>query len=295
MNEIFAAEPTCFRNETELRSLLKQFGPYTGRYLAKYPPAWSEMVKKNMLKTVGDMEGAKIKRVLELADKERRAVAAGDLQYDWNKPWVQNALKLIVPSCRQLDAIVSADQLLEENVFTLDSLDIPPVAEEKMGAQPREFVRVVKTLVSISERLVFVDPYVNPCKDDVYSVLLAIFKLARSGCVRVTLFAREDKLLESHTRSQLQNSMSKLRKESALPAKCKFEIQPFNDAKSDEKVHARYLFSDEGGIRFDQGFQRLGKGKKVDVGPISPAILKHAINRFVEGQHDMELGEPLQA
>ena len=33
MNEIFAAEPTCFRNVTELRSLLKQFGPYTGRYL----------------------------------------------------------------------------------------------------------------------------------------------------------------------------------------------------------------------------------------------------------------------
>ena len=161
MNEIYAAEPTCFRNLRELNGLLKQFGPYTGRYLSAYPSSWSEMVKKNMLKHVGNVVLAAevgpvqelgIRVVLQRALEEHRVIAGDQLPYVWNgKPWLAHALKLIPPSGRDLDAIVTAEESVEENVFTLDSLDIPPVADEMMGAQPREFARVVKTLVSISK------------------------------------------------------------------------------------------------------------------------------------------------
>lgn len=308
MNEIFAAEPTCFHSYTELRELLRQFGPDTGRYLAAYPTllSWPKIVIKNMLKHVGDVvlagevgpvEEKKITVLLQRALEEHRVIPGDGMPYVWNdKPWLYHALKLIPPSGHDLTAIVAAQNVGKANVFTLENLNIPPVAEEKMKAQPREFVRVVKTLVSISNELVFVDPYADPCNDDVYVVLLAIFKIiAASDCNSVIIYARENMLLKKRTLSELQVKILSLRKESALPNRCKFELRLFNDSTSQEKVHARYIFSKRGGVRFDQGFLNLGKGKIVDVGPIAPAILKHAIQCFIESKHDMGVRDPLKA
>lgn len=298
MNEIFAAEPTCFHNEAELRGLLKQFGPDTGRYLVAYPPAWTGLVEKNMLKhagevveagEVGPMQGLKIRVVLQRALEQHRVIADDQLPYVWNgKPWLEHALKLIPPSGRDLDAIVTAEERVEENVFTLDSLDIPPVSDEMMGAQPREFARVVKTLVSISKELIFVDPYANPCKDDVYIVLNAIFKLiARSSCTNVVLYARKSELLKNHTRLELQAKVNLLRRESGLPIRCNLELRLVDDKISKDKLHDRYLFSHKGGVSFAQGFQRLGSGKTVPVRPMTKPILTPAIQCFIDSEHDM--------
>jgi hypothetical protein len=302
MNEVYAAEPTCFHSFEALRGLLRQFGPDTGRYLVAYPPNWSTTVIKNMSKHIGDVvlageigpvQELKIKTMLQRAMEEHRVIE-GDLPYVWNgKPWLDHALKLIPPSGRDLAAIVAANVVANQNVFTLDNLNIPPVAKELMSAQPQEFARVAKTLVSISQELIFVDPFVNPCKKDVYIVLGAIFKLiARSSCTSVLVYARENELVRNHTLSDLRAKMVLLRRESGLPPKCNLELRLVADKN---RLHDRYLFSQVGGIEFGQGFQRLGREIMVSVGPMTEPILTPAIQCFIESKHDMRVVETLRA
>ena len=302
MNEVYAAEPTCFHSYEALRGLLRQFGPDTGRYLVAYPPNWSTTVIKNMSKHIGDVvlageigpvQELKVKTMLQRALEEHRVIA-GDLPYVWNdRPWLDHALKLIPPSGRDLAAIVAANVVANQNVFTLDNLNIPPVADELMSAQPQEFARVAKTLVSISKELIFVDPFVNPCKEDVYIVLSAIFKLiARSSCTSVLVYARESVLRNNHTLSDLRAKMVLLRRESCLPPKCNLELRLVDD---ENRLHDRYLFSQVGGITFGQGFQRLGGGRMVSVGPMTEPILTPAIQCFIESKHDMRVVETLRA
>lgn len=300
MNEIFAAEPTCFHNESELRGLLKQFGPDTGRYLVAYPEVWRKLVEKNMLKRggqiveageIGPVQELKIRVMLQRAHEQHRVIAGDPLPYVWNdKPWLEQALKLILPSGRDLDAIVTAEERTQKNVFTLDSLDIPPVADEMMEAQPQEFARVAKTLISISRELIFVDPYANPCKEDVYVVLAALFKLiARSKCTSVVMYARESELTKNHNRSELKASVAKLRKESGLPARCNLELRLVDDQNSPIcKLHTRFLFSQKGGIEFDRGFSRLGKGVREPVGPMVGPVLEQAIQCFINSEHNIK-------
>lgn len=300
MNEIFAAEPTCFHNESELRGLLKQFGPDTGRYLVAYPKTWRDQVEKNMLKRggqvvevgeIGDVQGQRVRVTLQRALEQHRVIAGDHLSYVWNgKPWLEHALKLIPPSGRDLDAIVTVEARAQENVFTLDSLDIPPVADEMMEAQPQEFARVAKTLISISRELIFVDPYANPCKEDVYVVLAALFKLiARSKCTSVVMYARESELTKNHNRSELKASVAKLRKESGLPARCNLELRLVDDQNSPIcKLRARFLFSQEGGIGFEKGFSRLGRGVRVPVRPMASSVHEHAIQCFINSEHDIK-------
>lgn len=51
----------------------------------------------------------------------------------------------------------------------------------------------------------------------------------------------------------------------------------------------RYLVSVKGGIRFDQGFQRLSRGRRNDVSPLGSTLHDEVLKTYQEGVHDMEI------
>ena len=65
------------------------------------------------------------------------------------------------------------------------------------------------------------------------------------------------------------------------------------DESRQTKMHGRYLLSIKGGIRFDQGFQRLPDGRHVDVGPIGKNTHDALLDIYCDGKHDMQVGERL--
>ena len=69
MNEFFAAEPTCFRDSSELRLLLVRFGPYTGRYLAEYPAEWSSFLT-GRFEDLCSVEAERVKTCLRRAREQ---------------------------------------------------------------------------------------------------------------------------------------------------------------------------------------------------------------------------------
>ena len=52
-------------------------------------------------------------------------------------------------------------------VYSLhDLMDVAPTAEEQILAEPREYARMAKTLLLISDELALVDPYSEPAQEE---------------------------------------------------------------------------------------------------------------------------------
>ena len=57
------------------------------------------------------------------------------------------------------------------------------------------------------------------------------------------------------------------------------------------KMHGRYVLSIKGGVRFDQGLQKLPEGRRVDVGPIGKTTHESLLDIYFEDKHDMRVAE----
>lgn len=289
MNELFAADPGVFLHPSDLRFALEKFGPETGRYLGEYPIDWVSRVERSV-PVVTPVEQARISTFLRRAIERLKLIPNRSFPFDPRRSWEDNALELLKPPYPRFDAVIIGHENSQSAVLTLDSLDLPPTAEEKIVGVPREFVRVCKTITLFSPEIVMVDPYANPCKHNVASVLRPLLQqLARGRCERVLICARYDSVIGARqsTQNELHESLRKLRADAQLPLTCSLQYALFEDDQSDSRMHARYLFSIKGGVRLDQGFQKLPSGRKVDVAPISPVLLNELIDVYVEGRHDM--------
>ena len=66
-----------------------------------------------------------------------------------------------------------------------------------------------------------------------------------------------------------------------------------DDESRQTKMHGRYLLSIKGGIRFDQGFQKLPEGRHVDVGSIGKNTHDALLDIYCDSKHDMQVVERL--
>lgn len=290
MNELFAADPGVFLHPSDLRFTLEKFGPETGRYLGEYPIDWVSRVERS-LPVVTPVEQARVSTFLRRAIERLKLIPNRSFPFDPKRSWEDNALELLKPPLPRFDSVIIGHEGRQSAAFTLDSLELPPTAEEKIEGVPQEFVRVCKTISLFSPEIVMVDPYANPCKHNVASVLKPLLQqIARGRCERVLICARYDAVIGARlsTQNELYDSLRKLRSDAQLPLACSLEFVLFEDSQSASRMHARYLFSIKGGVRLDQGFQKLPPGRKVDVGPISPVLLDELMALYVEGRHDMQ-------
>jgi hypothetical protein len=293
MNEFFGVEPTACCSVSELRELLSKFGPATGRYLKLYPDSWRVLVTKTFA-NASQLEQTRVAELLLKAKRNRITVSDQMLPYDNLNEWVDNALLLLAPPPnRPLDGVVLSSQSFQaQNCFTLDTLDLPPNAEEQMPVSPEDFVRVSRLLLRSSPELVFIDPYCRPYRADTRPVLWAMLKeIATGKCGRVVLCGREEIVLSGAgmTVKDIESDLQRLRAESSLPDKCELELRLFDDDGCRVRMHARYLLSVFGGIRFDRGFQAPSNVKRMDVAPLSPSMHRQLMLDFVSGDHDMKL------
>lgn len=290
MNELFAADPSVFLHASDLRFALEKFGPETGRYLGEYPSNWVARVEQSV-PAVSPLEQARIRTCLRRAIERLKLIPNGSFPFDASRSWENNALELLRAPNPRFDGVIVGCEGGHSAALTLDSLDLPPTADEKIEGIPGEFVRVCKTIVLFSSEIVMVDPYANPCKQNVASVLRPLLQqIARGRCERVLICARYDSVIGARqsTQNELRDSLQKLRSDGRLPQACSLEYVLFEDCQSVSRMHARYIFSIKGGVRLDQGFQKLPSGRKVDVGPISPVLLHDLIDVYIEGRHDMK-------
>jgi hypothetical protein len=291
MNELFAADPTVCVNSNDLRLLLGSFGPYTGRYLAMYPINWTHHIEAA---AVGEVESARIKTILRRARDGLKVVTRRNLTWDESEPWLSNAVRHWPAT---FNALIGRQSDLP-TVIDLSDLDLPATAEERIFAKATEYARVSKILAVLSPELALVDPYLNPLKGNYQKVLFELFsQIAKGRCQKISLWARADVVYGRETQtsvnSELIESLRKLAANSKLKSGTQIEVILVEDETSNSKMHGRYLLSIKGGIRFDQGFQQLPPGRKVEVGPIGQVVHTEMLKIYFDGIHDMNISARL--
>ena len=296
MNELYAADPAVCNHASELKLLLASFGPYTGRYLANYPTDWAAQVE-GQFENLGQIEAARVKTMLRRANEGIAMVTRQNLLWEKERDWLANAQLLLEGAPAVFDGLITK-QATPPAIHHLHELDLPPTAEERILGTASEYARISKILMLLSPELVLVDAYVNPLKRDCESVLKAMFEIAARGkCQKISLWARASEVFKNRARTviktDLENSLRRLGVQANFKPGREIEMILVEDESRQTKMHGRYLLSIKGGIRFDQGFQKLPEGRHVDVGPIGKNTHDALLDIYCDGKHDMQVVERL--
>lgn len=296
MNELFAVEPSSCENAAELKLLMKCFGPEAGRYMLAFPMGWRQLILE-YFSAATYFELERVKTVLRRAKEEMQVVDDKSIPYDGGRDWGGNALFALDGA--HLHGVVFSREKHHDHhcIFTMDTLDLSPTAEERIEATPQEITRVCKVLLASSSDVLLIDPYLNPCQDKYKKVLSKMMRVIESSalCRRVEMWARYKSVIDKPgNKSDLESALTCLRKESGLSSKSKLEMILVDDEFS-ERMHGRYLLTNRGGVRLDQGFQKLPGGRKMDVSPIGRDLIDKLQGVYIERAHDMKIAMTVSA
>jgi len=301
MNELFAADPAVCQTTSHLKMLLNHFGHQSGRYLSALPENWRTEIER-IFASRGEIEIAQMRSLLRRA-KDQGCLTQGHWPH-WNDkyPWLFNIARIELESGLPLHAVVIPEAhdgaALRCLKYGLMDLDLTPTADERIDSTPAEFSRVSQTLLMASSEIAFIDPYLNPTKNNMKPVLLALLKCAaRGNAQNIVLHARATEIFgQRRSDTLLDDVESALKSILALvgfkPGR-RLELLLWDDGDCTAKMHGRYILSIKGGIRFDQGFQVLPQGRRTDVAPIGKTTHDELFRIYFEQEHDMHLSERL--
>ena len=297
MNDWLTSDPNCFRSAIELKFFLEQFGPLTGRYHLTLPHTWRQEILNHYAKT-GDLEKKRAEIVLQRA-AERAALYSREVE-SWKneESWAANIARYDDVHPTLLKAAVVPDlpepTISSRKFVSLHDLNLPPTEEESILATPKEYLRVSQLLLRTRPELVFIDPYMNPLDDRVFDVLNILFQeIAGGKCKKITLYARQRVIEEAGgTCEKIERKLRTIKTQTGLTSSITYIL--VDDRRSRDRLHGRYLLSLKGGIRFEQGFQRLSRGRKVEIAPIGQAVLDGLIEKYIEGKNDLIFGNKFQ-
>lgn len=284
MNERFAAEPATCDTAFELKHLLEKFGPATGRYLATYPAKQWEQLLYTHISAWTELEQERAKTLLRRAKETRALVRRSDVAYEERDTWLQNVARAQAAPPLFDGVVVSR---LSAGAFpSLDELDLPPTAAERVAARPAEYVRVSRTLLMASPEIHFVDPYLDPCDRDRQTVLHDMLRVAVAGRSQAAFaWVREDHL--KRPINETVSTLGRIARSAGFVAPRLLQLRVFTDAGRSIKVHDRYLVSLYGAIRFEHGFRELTGKRTANIAPESSRSHLQLISLFLEGQNDL--------
>lgn len=278
MNEKFALDPTACRNALELKYLLEKFGFSQGRFLVEYPAKWRKLLYQH-IDTFPPVEQQKAKRFVEKA-RDRGLLPSG-LPFDANQPWMSNAiaqkrqgqLTQVIGEAHP-DALASTD--VDDDVLG-DSRSI------RVLATAENLIRLAQPLLDASGEVVLIDPYVCLAKSSYLKVLSGMIAAVGQRPVRFVVFARAEHFIG-------KESPRTTAKRELLPMMKSGQQLAFFALNDLGNVHARYLLSLKGALKYDKGFGEEPR-REVDIHAVSQTLHEEYVRLFIEGQHGHQVVE----
>ena len=282
MNERWGVDPAAGQDERDWRYLLDKFGPYTGRYILRYPGSWLDVLRAKA-DSLPDPRSAALKRLIARAEQEKKVLRMkSSAPYDELQPWLTN-LEACTSLRGGLQGVI-VERVCKQPYYDLDSFSPPPSASTKIpGKDPQAFVRAAEALLLMSPSLYFVDPLFNPTKKGHRDVMTALLRVAiSSGCESVDIWVQESSLLRAAVSDQeLVDKLGVIEKDThARQGWIRMHLVD-DHLQWDEEFHDRYVFSEYGGIEFSRGFQPQSQ---MAVKVMPAAIHKDHLEAFPRGR-----------
>lgn len=284
MNELYACDPKAIQNESDLKLLLKSFGPFVGRYIAEIPffDQWREAVLQQFPE-FKDLEQKRIKQLIYKANQSATFYRPKKINWDTDRNWLSNVLESGVPK----DKALTYDGA--ESTIKFNEMELPANAGEHLLGNKGELLRACEILLLISHEIYFIDAYLYFNDSNVKNVIEHfVAKLAEGKCNKVTFInTPKDISKMGDIKTKAEEFLKKMRKN--YPS-IKFKYLMLNNVGSENKIHRRYLMSIKGAIDLDKGFQEENNKKsKVSIIPVNEIIHNDLIKLYHENEHDMKV------
>lgn len=254
----YALDPAALTSWDRTRFFLDAFGPWKGRFLAKYPKAWKRMVYEGL--NCPDMEKARIIERLKNLD-ERAFGPRKDAPYDPARDWLTNAE---LEHARQpFHAIISARSAADPHV--IDAADADDRHErwrvqsgQMVSRDPASLVRSLVLLLRASRRLVLVDPYFRADQRRKVEPIVALC-LAIADSTSVEIHFTDPGVDHSVLMAAAAHALPR-----ALPFGRQVTLRCWRQRFGGRRLHNRYLLSDVGGVQFGDGIETGSGGADQD-------------------------------
>ncbi len=252
MHAIFAIEPEAINNWHDLRYAVEKFGYSKGLLIARYPKTWMRLVMEACHRRgLGDIELKRIEEKLQRA-KDDRLVRIG-LSYE-GAGWLESVSAEVV--LNQLSAVLVRDQLVSDKFHRIDD------ARENLFENRRDFrvkrnanalAEAAKYVLAASDTIVLVDPYFQ-ARRKCTKVLDAMLRVCQengalmSQAIVFTGYNSDPRDL-AVVRQQYEALLGVWVERNIRITVCRVAADQL-----DHDFHARYLFNQRAGLRFDRGF-----------------------------------------
>ncbi|MEY4978460.1 MAG: hypothetical protein RLZZ352_730 [Pseudomonadota bacterium] len=301
MNDIHGVAPNAVNTPNELRMLLAGFGPFTSRYILTVPgyKNWHDHLLKNF-SHLGDMDQKRLRSILSDAKNKQAFIDKTVDFWPVTQSWPMNALRIWQPNYKPIH--VSEEDYLsistehpehtEKIISPTDTYTASP-SDEEIDTEPADYWNVSKWLCQISAEIHFIDPYLNPYKSrDISDVLEyyieQLLKLRKP--TYIIFWSRAEKTMTANQTNTNESLIKNLVKNKNIDREISFKFRMVSDATSIDKLHARYLLTEKGGIKFDQGFQRIRpKGRKNIASPIGEPLHRKLFEKFSKSKNDFSI------
>lgn len=259
----FAVDPDALAGWQNFRYVVENFGISQGRLISRFPKDWRKMVLK-ACEDCRDVEKKKITVALERIDAK---LFNGGRSYDKNVGWIPNAL--FSHASDPFRAIITT----AERAGSTGHLDVESLSDDEEtwavprgGAVPRtaaDMTAAAEKLLRCSAEIVFVDPHFGS---------EARFGKPLAAMIRRTCDGeRVPKRFEYHLNAksipgqefsqQLERQRSHLR----IPPRVKLVFVRWNQLDEGDTLHARYILTEKGGLRFEHGLDEGNPGETTDI------------------------------
>jgi hypothetical protein len=251
----FAIQPEVMATWSHFRELRADFEVGLGRLISRYPRSWTRdvcaLVDRNINpeKGFGDVRASAIKNYV--TGEKHRFIPARGREFLSSRSWLENC-----EGCKEPDpfhAIIAlenpgnAKRILVAGEFERSE---PPFAvdfQDDVPRMPEHMADCGKLLLDVCEELRLVDFYFLPGASrhgDTFRAILA----------RATRRPHNIRRIEIHTTQSVDQRDYERAFALDLPPQSKLYV--FRWDEPPEGLHARYLLTDLGGIKFDWGFDK---------------------------------------
>lgn len=316
MNELYAIQPSAFRDYKDLKHLLDKFGFHEGRLIASFPKRWLKMVYEHLDQWPEgkDSEGKNLSRDIERSQAKsyidnyvREALFPVGCNYeklDKNElnSWLANAEKLVDDEVIE-NVIVEKDRAGRfpsiEDVWNDNSDSILVRSREiTVIGNAKNYSEVAKRLIQASPEIILIDAYFTLNRPNRAKVLDAFIQVAQDSkhCESIKIISLDDPD-RGKRGGPIPDELLRQFSEKILAGICKKDVKIHWQLVSDEdaiirldnevtvgkrKIHPRYMVSLRGGLRFDNGFEEFADNQVVDISTLDKYKCKEVYNLYAE-------------
>jgi hypothetical protein len=274
-----------------VRFFLDAFGPWRGRFLAEYPRKWRKMVYSAL--DCPNVEKSRIEERLRRLDA-RVFISRSTDSYDGTKPWLDNAEA--EHARKPFRAVIASETrgkpyILDAAVIGEDEPLWTTPHGEMLVREPRVFASALRLLLSLSSRVVLIDPYFRSGSPDKTAPLVEFCKLLSGFSTAMEVhFATEcdertldqDERDRQHARhfSWCMNEAARVLPD-ALPAGITVGMRGWKERAGGARLHNRYLITEIGGVQFGDGIERGATGHQDRVSILDEPSRNTLLNQYI--------------